>query len=696
MKQVVQPTGGGAVRVLDVPRPSIGATEILVRTEASLISAGTELAMTRLAQSNLVRKAQARPDLVRQVIRKAKSDGVGQTVKTVRNRLAGDTPLGYSACGTVVAVGGAVSNIRPGQRVATGGAGAANHANYQAVPSLLCSAVPDSVSAEEAAFCTVGSIALHGLRQADLGPGSKVAVIGLGLLGQLTSRLAQASGFDVCGIDVSHGPVERAREAGVTAYVDDGQPTTDAVRQWSRGRGVDAVIICASSKSSAIALRAADICRDRGVVVVVGDVGLALERSPFYERELTLRFARSYGPGRYDRSYEEWGVDYPAGYVRWTQNRNFETILDLLASGRLVVADLITHRFEVEAADRAYDLMSTGSQPYLGIVLTYAGDSAPPQPSAAKTPRTSSGIGWIGAGNFSSGTLLPAFRSAGLTDLVSVASARGLSARRFADRYGFASTADEASQVINDPRVSTVVVSTPHSSHATLAAQALQAGKNVWVEKPLALSFEELEAVQEAEATSAGVLFVGHNRRFAPMVRSLSATFPVASGPVGITYRINAGSVDPKHWYADRREGGRLLGEICHFIDTCAAITGSPVTEIACLPGGGDEALLAPSFVLCLRHANGSVATISYLAGGPGTLGKEQIEVIGQGRYAVLDDFRTLTVDGKRVKDVESGKGHAQAAAAFRDLTRGESLDTGWVVDTTRACLSAAAALGAR
>ncbi|MCB5990842.1 bi-domain-containing oxidoreductase [Janibacter melonis] len=696
MKQVVQPTGGGAIRVLDVPRPSIGATEVLVRTEASLISAGTELAMTKLAQSSLVQKARARPDLVRQVVQKAKSDGVGQTVKTVRNRLAGDTPLGYSACGTVIAVGEAVSGIRPGQRVATGGAGVANHAELQSVPSLLCSPVPDGVSAEEAAFSTVGSIALHGLRQADLGPGSKVAVIGLGLLGQLTARLAEASGLDVFGIDVGETAVKRARDAGITAQVDNGQSTTDAVLQWSRGRGADAVIICASSKSSAIALRAAELCRDRAVVVVVGDVGLDLERAPFYERELSIRFARSYGPGRYERSYEEWGVDYPAGYVRWTENRNFESILDLIASGRLVVKDLVTHHFGIAEADRAYELMSSGSEPYLGIVLTYP-DSEPERPSVEKTSQQSgSGIGWIGAGNFSGGTLLPAFRDAGISDFVTVASARGLSAKRFADRHGFKGTSDDASEVINDPRVSTVVVSTPHSSHAELAAQALRAGKHVWVEKPLALSFEELEAVVEAEATSNGVLFVGHNRRFAPMVQTLASTFPVESGPVGITYRVNAGSIDPKHWYSDRREGGRLLGEVCHFIDTCTAIAASPVTEIAALPGGDGESALAPSFVLCLRHANGSVATISYLAGGPGTLGKEYVEVIGQGRYAVLDDFKTLTIDGKKVKDVEAGKGHLQAVSAFRDLIGGSPVDTSWVIDTARACLSAAAALGTR
>ena len=376
LKSVVQPVRGGPVEVLDVPQPTPEPTEVLVRTIASVISPGTERAVTALAQSSLLAKARARPDLVRQVVRKAKAEGLAATAHSVRGRLAEDVPLGYSAAGEVVEVGSAVSGLRAGQLVATGGAGKANHAEFQAVPGLLCVPVPDGVPAKDAAFTTVASIALHGLRLAEAGPGSKVVVIGLGLVGQLAARLAMAAGCDVVGIDLAAHARITAAGSGVEALDELGEATTEQVIAWSRGRGADAVLVCAASHSSAPVTRAPALCRDRAAIVIVGDVGLNLERTPFYERELSVRFARSYGPGRYDPSYEAWGVDYPVGQVRWTEGRNFEAVLDLMAAGRLKVADLVTHCYEIDEATAAYELIEKRADPYLAVQLTY------PQPDA--------------------------------------------------------------------------------------------------------------------------------------------------------------------------------------------------------------------------------------------------------------------------------------------------------------------------
>ncbi|HEY7876214.1 MAG TPA: Gfo/Idh/MocA family oxidoreductase, partial [Actinomycetota bacterium] len=481
MKQVVQAISGGPIRVEDVPAPSIGPTEVLVQTAYSVISPGTERAVTQLAQSGLIAKARARPDLVRQVVKKAKTEGLAQTVKAVRGRMAEDLPLGYSASGTVLEVGDAVAGIVPGQLVATAGAGRANHAELQSVPGLLCTPLPENVAPEDAAMATIASIALHGFRLADVALGSKVVVIGLGLVGQLTVRLAQAAGCDVAGIDIGAFPVETAAASGATALMEKGSDTTEAVLEWSRGRGADTVLITAGGKSSDAIMRTPALCRDRATVVVVGDVGLDIARTPFYEKELDIRFARSYGPGRYERTYEDWGVDYPAGFVRWTEGRNMEAVLDLLAAGRIAVGDLITHKFPIEDAPRAYELVKERSEPFIGIELTYPVAPAQPRAREIARPRPSGqvgGIGLLGAGGFASSVLVPAFKEAGFEDLVAVASASGLSASRMASSAGFRRAESGTDAVINDPDVGIVVVATPHDLHAGLTIQALKAGKH--------------------------------------------------------------------------------------------------------------------------------------------------------------------------------------------------------------------------
>ena len=509
MKQIVQPLAGGPVEVLDVPRPVPGPTEVLVRTVASVISPGTERAVTALAQSSLLAKARARPDLVRQVVRKARTDGFAATRQAVRGRLAQDLPLGYSAAGVVLEAGAAVTGVRPGQLVATGGAGQANHAEFQAVPGLLCATVPDGVPAADAAFTTIAAIALHGLRLAEAGPGSKVVVLGLGLIGQLAARLAIAAGCEVAGIDPAEHPRRTAAGSGVLALDERGDATTDQVLSWSRGRGADAVLVCAAGRSSDAVMRVPALCRDRAAVVIVGDVGLELNRTPFYERELSLRFARSYGPGRYEPSYEAWGVDFPAGQVRWTEGRNFEAVLDLLASGRLQVADLVTHSFGIARGGRRLpaDRTARGTVPghpadLPGARSTTAADGLATDGAVrlrdAPRANSSPGIGWAGAGAFSTGTLLPAFRAAGFDRFVAVASASGLAARRAAERHGFEKAVPGADALLDDPGVEAVVIATPHDTHADLAARALAAGRHVWCEKPLALTEDELDAVEKA------------------------------------------------------------------------------------------------------------------------------------------------------------------------------------------------------
>lgn len=712
MKQVVQPLAGGCVEVLEVPRPTAGATDVLVRTLASVLSPGTEGAVTALARSSLLAKARARPDLVRQVVRKARVEGIAATAQTVRSRLAEDLPLGYSAAGRVIGVGAAVTGIRPGQLVATGGAGRANHAEFQAVSGLLCAVVPDGVAAPDAAFAAVASIALHGLRMTDAGPGSKIVVSGLGLVGQLAARVAMAAGCDVAGIDPAAHARATAAGSGVLALDELGDVTTERVLAWSRGRGADAVLVCAASPSSGPVTRVPALCRDRAAVVIVGDVGLHLDRTPFYQRELSLRFARSYGPGRYEQSYEEWGVDYPAGQVRWTEGRNLEAALDLLAAGRLRVSDLVTHTYDIGDAASAYQLIEQRTDPYLAIQLTYpAGQDDPLAldgvlPVQVRSPSTggrrpagqvaresSPGVGWIGAGAFSAGTLLPAFHAAGFDHLVAVTSASGLSARRLAERHGFEKAVSGACAVIEDPDVDLVVIATPHDTHEELATLALAKGRPVWCEKPLALTADGVDAVQAAWRASGQQLMIGFSRRWSPAVLAAQRALAGMPVPKFVVYRIAAGPVPERHWYRDRRQGGRLLGEVCHFVDTAQALVGADIEQVVSVRGdgsGGGAGVLDSDAMVALGFADGSMATICYGSARPAA-GKEWIEVMAGSGRLVIDDFRSVKLDGRALWKGRQDKGHRAQAIAFRQALAGEvELPTDLMIATMRATIRAA------
>jgi predicted dehydrogenase/threonine dehydrogenase-like Zn-dependent dehydrogenase len=704
VKQIVQPISGGPVTLLDVPCPVAGPAEVLVRTVSSVISPGTERAVTALAQSSLLAKARARPDLVRQVIKKARTEGIASTRQTVAGRLASDLPLGYSAAGLVLEVGSAVTGIRPGQLVATGGAGKANHAEFQAVPALLCAPVPEPVSPGDAAFTTIASIALHGLRIAEVGPGSKVVVVGLGLIGQLAVRLAMASGCDVAGIDPAPYPREVAAAAGVLALDERGDETTEQVLAWSRGRGADAVLVCAAGSSPGAVMRVPALCRDRAAVVIVGDVGLQLSRTPFYEAELSLRFARSYGPGRYDPSYEEWGVDYPAGQVRWSEGRNFEAVLDLLAAGRLAVGDLVTHTYGIGDACAAYRLIESRAEPYLAIRIGYPGAADRERPVQVRAPAAGqpagggpaagtgrdTGIGLVGAGAFATGTLLPALRDAGFRRLTAVASASGLTATRAAQRHEFEKAVTGVDQLLTDPGVSALVIATPHDSHAGLAARALRSGRHVWCEKPLALTEDELDAVDAAWRESGQVLAVGFNRRWSPAVLAARAALDRVAGPRLVVYRIAAGPVADGHWYHDPRQGGRLLGEVCHFVDTAQVLVGRPVEDVAALSGGGPGGP-ADDAAVALRFADGSLAVIGYGSAVP-SAGKEWVEVHAGSHRLVINDFRSAELDGKQLWKGRQDKGHRALATAFLTaVSGGQPLPTEEMLATMRTTLRAAA-----
>jgi predicted dehydrogenase/threonine dehydrogenase-like Zn-dependent dehydrogenase len=695
MKQIVQPVSGGPVTLLDVPCPVPEATEVLVRTISSVISPGTERAVTALAQSSLLAKARARPDLVRQVVRKARTDGLLATGHAVLSRLAQDVPLGYSAAGVVLEAGAAVTGVRPGQLVVTGGAGKASHAEFQVVPGLLCAPVPVGVTAQDAAFTTIAAIAMHALRIADVGPGSKVVVVGLGLIGQLAARLAMAAGCDVAGIDPASYPRGVAIRSGVLALDENGVATTDQVLAWSRGRGADAVLVCAAGPSPATVMRVPPLCRDRAAVVVVGDVGLQLNRTPFYERELSLRFARSYGPGRYDPSYEAWGVDYPAGQVRWSEGRNFEAVLDLLAAGRLTVRDLVTHAFDISRATGAYELIEARTEPYLAIRLDYPGGTDPhgtvrvrpstPAASIAAAP----GVGLAGAGAFATGTLLPALRAAGFGRMVAVASASGLTATRAAQRHGFEKAVSGADALISDPDISVLVIATPHDTHASLTVRALGAGHHVWCEKPAALTEDELDAVRAAWLESGRVLALGFNRRWSPALTAARRALADVAAAKLIVYRVAAGPVPDGHWYRDRRQGGRLLGEVCHFVDAAQALVGAPVEDVTALPGGGHGGS-ADDAVVALRFADGSLASISYGSAAP-SAGKEWIEIHAGAHRVVIDDFRVVTADGRQLWKGRQDKGHHALAEAFRKAVAGAAdLPTEDMLGTMRATIRAA------
>lgn len=650
---------------------------MLVATRFSVISAGTERAVLEIGRATLVGKARARPDLVKKVIESARTDGVSTTVAKVRGRLGEPNALGYSLSGIVLeACDGAPA--APGDLVACAGAGLASHAEVVSVPRNLVARVPDGVAPEDAAYGTLGSIALHGVRLTDVGLGDVAVVIGLGLVGQLTLELLAASGCVALGIDPDDGRVQLARAAGFFATTDLSDLESEAAR-LTDGRGADGVLVCAAAKTSAPLAAATTVARERAVVCIVGDVAIESARAPLFAKELRLVVSRSYGPGRYDPTYEAGGIDYPAAYVRWTEGRNLEEVLRLLAAGSLRPSRLTSHTFDLEQGAQAYALLES-EEPSLGIVLRYPGrvDSGPRSLRLKTTARPRRPVtrrrlrvGVVGAGAFARSILMPSLGRC--ADIVAVATATGVSARASATRFHAALATTDVDEVLLSPEIDAVVIATRHDSHAVYAAAALDAGKHVFVEKPLALTEAELQAVESAAESSSGILMVGFNRRFAPLALQLRQALS-GRGPLLITYRVNAGRLPRHHWTRDPEVGGgRIVGEACHFVDFAAYLAGGPPATVAAAGVADGSEPLEENVTAILRFPDGSLAQIVYTAYGDASLPKERVEVFGEAGAGVLDDFQELRLHRDGCETQTTGKrdkGHAAEIESFVDACR--------------------------
>jgi predicted dehydrogenase/threonine dehydrogenase-like Zn-dependent dehydrogenase len=651
MKQVLQRLRDGTTQVAEVPAPSAVAGQLLIHTTTSLVSAGTERMLVKFGKANWLDKARQQPDKVRMVLDKVRTDGLAVTVEAVRSKL--DQPLapGYSNVGRVAELGLGVEGFAVGDRVVSNG----KHAELVCVPKNLCARIPDSVSDESAAFAVLAAIGLQGIRLAKPTLGECVAVTGLGLVGLLTVQMLRAQGCRVLGVDLDPGRLILARQFGAELVVNPGNGTDvlAAAQSFSRGRGVDAVIITASTKSNEPVNQAAKMCRTRGRIVLVGMTGLDLSRADFYQKELSFQVSCSYGPGRYDPAYEEGGQDYPVGFVRWTEQRNFEAVLHLMASGQIDVAPLITHRFPLERAVDAYALLTSG-EPSLGILLEHpVARVGSAQPAEGRTvllapaaPAQAKGsIAFLGAGNYAGRVLMPAFQKAG-AQLHTVVSAGGVSAAHFGRKFGFMKASTDASEVLVDVAVDTVVIATRHNVHARQVLAALRAGKHVFCEKPLCLTLEELGEIDaEARGRPSQRLMVGFNRRFAPQVVKMKFLLGAVAEPKNFIMTVNAGAIPSVHWTQDKAVGGgRIVGEGCHFIDLLRHLAGASIVGYRVVPLDRHPALQVTDdkVTITLEFADGSVGTVHYLANGDKGLPKERPEMFCAGKVLQLDNFRGL------------------------------------------------------
>ncbi|MHC5031940.1 MAG: bi-domain-containing oxidoreductase [Planctomycetota bacterium] len=676
MHQLQQNFRSGDLDVVEVPLPALRQGGVLVANAYSLISTGTERNTVATAKKSLLGKARSRPDLVRQVLRVARREGLLETYRIVRNKIDTPIPLGYSSAGYVVGVAEEVDGFRVGDRVACAGTGYASHSEVVFAPKHLVARVPEGVDLADAAYTTLGAIALQGVRQADVSLGDKVAVVGLGLLGQLTVQILKAAGCEVLATDLAPDLVELARRAGADLALARDAGVERAVEVFSEGWGVDRVILTASTKSNDPVELAGEICRERGAVVVVGNMRLDVPREVFYRKELDLRLSRSYGPGRYDPRYEERGIDYPLPYVRWTENRNLGAFLGLLGEKKLDLGLLTTHRFDLDRAEEAYRLVTgENGERSIGILLSYRCDrdgiARRVETPAAAPPAAGIGVSFVGAGSFAQNFLLP--RLGKETALRCVVTSTGLSARTVSRKFGFSDAATDPEAALADAGTRALFVVTRHDSHADLVCRGLRAGKYVFCEKPLALGPEQLDAVRAAvDEVGYGRLMVGFNRRFAPAALAVRRALQDPSGPLVCNYRVNAGALPRDHWICDPEVGGgRILGEACHFVDLVVFLTGQRITRVFASGArdGGDDT------VITLELADGSLATVSYLTNGDRGLPKEWLEIFSGGRVVQVDDFAsaTLFAHGRRtrLRLAGKGRGHAEELSAFLGAVRG-------------------------
>jgi predicted dehydrogenase/threonine dehydrogenase-like Zn-dependent dehydrogenase len=684
MKQILQNLKSGTTDLFESPAPKASKGNILIATTNSLISAGTERMLVDFGKAGWLAKARQQPDKVRQVLEKIKTDGLLPTLDAVRSKLDEPLPMGYCNVGVVQELGAGLQgkSFKVGDRVASNG----KHAEVVNIPVNLCARIPDNVSDEAASFTVLGAIALQGIRLAQPTLGECFVVTGLGLVGLMTVQLLRAQGCRVLGIDFDTQKCALARQFGAeTVDLSRGEDPLAVAEIFSRGRGVDGVLITASTKSSEPVHQAATMCRKRGRIVLIGITGLELSRSDFYEKELTFQVSCSYGPGRYDPEYEEQGHDYPLGFVRWTEQRNFEAVLDMLADGRLNVEPLISHRFPFERAPEAYQVLAE-ERSALGILLQYPQQSVEAgthDPLFARTIRLQDDqtsitspqqpvLGFIGAGNYASRVLIPAFKAAGAV-FNSIASSGGVSAAYAGRKFGFAEATTDTGALLADPAVNTVVITTRHNSHARLVCQALAAGKNVFVEKPLCMTISELEEIKgvysalNTQDSALPLLMVGFNRRFAPQVQKIKSLLASVQQPKVFVMTVNAGAIPADHWTQDAKVGGgRIIGEACHFIDLLRYLADCGIVESDVI---GMQSATADTVSIQLRFADGSTGTVHYLANGSKSFAKERLEIFTAGRILQLDNFRRLKGFGwpgfKKMNLWRQDKGQAVCAKAF-------------------------------
>jgi len=708
MKQILQYTRSSNIQVGEVPPPTLRGSGVLVLNEASLISPGTEKSTVQSAQQSLVSRALERPEKVKKVLAAIQKDGLSQTVARVFDKLDTPVALGYSCAGTVVEVAQDAGNFSIGDRVACAGQNYASHAEMVYVPKHLCVKIPDAVDFEDASFVTLGAIALQGVRQAEPRLGDRIAVIGLGLLGQLTVQLLKASGCRVLGSDLDPSKLQLARQFGADQAVTTGD-LLQAAQTFSEGHGVDAVIITASTKDNGPIEAAAAIARKKGRVVVVGAVGMQVPREPFYNKELELRLSMSYGPGRYDSRYEEQGHDYPFAYVRWTEQRNMQAFLELIAERKVQLKPLITHRFPIEQAGSAYTMMMEGTSPYIAMVITYPSDRARSLPRAITLgtgqPGRAVSLGIIGAGNHVKGMLLPPLQSMSQVAIRGICTATGLSAKTLAGKVGAAHCTSDAQTILDDPAINCVLIGTRHDSHADLVIKSLLADKHVFVEKPLCLTEEELQAIRatyDKKAVDGLHLMAGFNRRFSPHANEARKVFASRTNPLVMLYRINAGRVPADHWVQDPHAGGgRIIGEVCHFVDYMQALCGAlPTSVSAARVGRHSSGITDDQCSIVLSFGDGSIGTIVYTAEGNADLPKEYFEAHADGTSLTMQDFiETHVYEGSRRRSMKTSmrdKGFADEMARFV-----QAVETGGpppipfeqIEAVTRACLLAVRSL---
>jgi len=694
MKQLLQSFKTGETILLDVPRPIVAPGHLLIKTVASVVSAGTERMLVGFGKASYFEKARQQPDKVKMVLDKIKTDGLVTTYDAVSSKLDTPIPLGYCNAGEVVEVGEGVTAFKIGDKVISNG----NHAELVTVPQNLCAKIPFGISCEEAAFTVVNSIALQGVRLLKPTLGERFVIIGLGLIGLVTVQLLKANGCKVLGIDLDSSKMELARQFGaVTVDLSKGEDPLAAAEVFTNGEGVDGVIITAATKSDKPMSQAANMCRKRGRIILVGVTGLQLNRDEFYKKELTFQVSCSYGPGRYDPSYEEQGNDYPLPFVRWTEQRNFEAVLDLMQSQAIEVKSLISHRFTFTDAAKAYDLLDSG-KPVLGIIFNYAdevsdltsktiklNDQCPKSGSVGNASAISNTkvstacdnvvVGFIGSGNFVSRTLVPAFNAAGAR-LKSIASAGGVSAVLTGKKNKVENATTDVAALLLDNEINTVVIGTRHDSHADLVCKALRAGKHIYCEKPLALTPPQLEEITDTISElgeNCPLLMLGFNRRFAPQIVKMKELAQASAHPKTMIMTVNAGAIPSEHWTQDKKVGGgRIIGEGCHFIDLLRFVCGHKITSIKSdVMGGvnGDD-----KSTITIKFEDGSLGTVHYFANGSKAFPKERLEIFCNGAVLQLDNFRGLKSFGwpgfKKMNAWKQDKGQFQSVQAFVDVIR--------------------------